>query len=742
MKKITSIIAAASVAVIAVSCAKEITPEVSVESSPKLTRCILNVAIDPEMKLTFDGGKTSWVAGDEIAVYQYGRYKASATKKGEFTRDKTQNIFTARTTGENFFDGSIAGYLPIDTSGDGNAYNGETAQANNFYMWYPKSAIKSYSMSNSVTGLIVPLEQTGLLADLGKYAIFNSGISENGNIEYDSERDILKITASTTMKCITPIVKFTVPESLNACRIDISGMKDSAPAALAGDFSVRGSGSSSSFVAPTETSITINNGGANISGDVYVVLAPTSIGSGRVDTNDATSLVFTVFNKDGGRASVTGSIKTGNPFVSSAISYVGSLPATLDYKYVINTDLKLLEGQEPIVTLCDTLAGSTFFYTFGMGSCAEPTTSSTQFKACEGFSIPASPDDFSGTVFKILIHNEAHGDKTVSGLLRYWVFTSTNSMGAAFLDNPVEAGGSRTVNEMTVSNKKTDSAINFEKITTAYLGCNSSLYMTVPIRNTSNVSVFMTIQSNSSSSVRPYKVYKNDAATSMSSSTVPYASGSVTNVKTYIVHNIDGMKAGDPLTLWCNGGTYIYNYAVLETAETISSFPEAPDKICISVDFSKIGLPTSSSAALVGEYEFTTSGYPFSLYTYTGKMSEEPFTKYYYDKSNSRLLITRSAEGTQTDAAVYIGIPAINGYKLSKVTFTTSSKNKVAWVLAARDKNATKLGVFTVPQEGSADPVDVTVSDPGNLENYYFRFNNTSSVYISSFSVTYEKVNN
>ena len=739
MKKITRIIAAASFVALAASCAKEMTPELPGVEDVTLTKCTLSVSIDPDVKLSLDGTKTSWDAGDELAVFQYGRYKASETKKSQYNRNATANKFTARTTGEDTFDGTIANFKLRDISGDAAPYNNETSQANTFYIYSPASAVNGYAMSTSVTTLEVPAVQSGNVSDFGKYAIFNGQIAEEGNINYDESTSTLQITGTTSLKCITPVLKFNVPESLGATKIEIYGRDTTGSVALAGQFKMRGSGSTSDFTAATiDSLLTISRGGDVISGDVYAILIPTKMTGTRALQNEASKLVFKVFNAQGGYALVNGSLKNETVFKNGVITSVGSLPASLDYKCVLSSELVLLANTTPTVTLRDTLAGSSFYYTSGIESCADPTTASRQFYAKDGFALNVSSRDYSVGVVKVLVHNATYGDKVISALVRNWGFNASSSIGLAFNGKDLDAGASRTVDDMTVTNKHT-AALNFEKFQPDFIVASSNFYMSLPVKNSSNVSVLACVCSNSSSSVRPYKFYKASAAEAIAGAET-VASGIVAaTVSTPFTFNLGNMNSGENVAFWANGGTNIYNLVILETAATITNVPEAPDELKISVDFSSVGLPTGSSTALKGDYDFNCAGYPFGIYSHV--TSDTDFVNYWYDTSNKRL--TWKKQGNESeDLGGYIKIPAIGGYTLKQVLFGTTSNNKASQVLDGNFKTAKVLGSFKVPDQSGAKDIVIDVTDPGNLDCYYFRFSLSTSLYVSYFTVVYAKSQN
>ena len=314
MKRIITLASAVSFMLLTISCKKEFTPEVNPIEETVLTECTFTASIE-DSKLTLNGLKSSWDNGDEIAVCQSKKLNATDN------RDATLNKFTAQSSGDEvYFKGTIANYKAKEEGG----------QDNEFIFTYPFSAIGSYNGSiQTLAELTVPSTQTGQIADFGKYAHYNNKFVEDAtNTIYDGGK--LSFNVNVSLTCITPVIKFNVPVSLNATKIEIYGSNETgAPVGITGKYTYRLSGSTAGFTPANESKLTIFNKDNVISGETYAVLAPTSMTGTRALQNDATTLTFKIYSGETLIGGFEGNL-SGNQPKNGVIMDLGTLPTTFN----------------------------------------------------------------------------------------------------------------------------------------------------------------------------------------------------------------------------------------------------------------------------------------------------------------------------------------------------------------------------------------------------------------------------
>lgn len=264
MKTIKYTLSAALALFVAASCTKQFGDDFQVSESKGVdVKAVFEAQLeegedDASRALLQSNGSLKWENEDKIAVYQFYYYEKDKL------RDKTKNIFTS--DGSCRFNGEIANYHPLGTGGSTNRY----------VAGYPADRISTFSLTTGKAKVTIPSTQTGLLSDFKKYAVYFAYMSEySTTVSYDAEESTLTFLQPFNMFCITPILKFSIPEGSNISKIVLTAKDGENDVKISGtitDFkpyqaSTVGTGSA-------ETQITIENSGSVLSGDVYVALAP------------------------------------------------------------------------------------------------------------------------------------------------------------------------------------------------------------------------------------------------------------------------------------------------------------------------------------------------------------------------------------------------------------------------------------------------------------------------------------
>ncbi len=175
---------------------------------------------DMSKALLQSNGGLQWENGDQIGVYQTGKYSET------HTRDNSENIFTS--DGTCLFTGEIANYHPRD---------GKNGVENRFTAVYPADR-GVYATATGKANVTIPSTQTGLLSDFKKYAVYFGYVRENtSTVSYDAENATLTFLKPFNMFCISPILKFNVPAELKVSRIVVSAQNSEGDVNIAGKIS-------------------------------------------------------------------------------------------------------------------------------------------------------------------------------------------------------------------------------------------------------------------------------------------------------------------------------------------------------------------------------------------------------------------------------------------------------------------------------------------------------------------------
>lgn len=429
MKKTLEFISILATVFFAASCSKNADVENNQQGEQTdAVKC--KIIFDENTKVTFTSeGKFTWNSGDKIAVFQDGYYAT------DHQRNADQNTFTTEDAGNPaVFDGSIKGWQP----------KGEGGTPNVFYIVYPQftSTLIKHYIKNQKTIMAVPSTQTGVKNAAARNCHFITGIAEDDFVSY--EKGELIIRGSGTLTATTPLFKFNLPEEYQATKIEITGTDAKGNVAgLAGTYQFNLTMGTDDFWVTTDqskancmaTTLTIENEGNVLSGDLYAVMAPncysyseTADGSKIIKNleNNIKTISFTIYNAEGGSLVFTKTLK-GDNFKNGTIKDLGTLPTGKGYRTPVPGELTLLETPLTVGGVTERTAasiknapttGCTFYYTTD-GS--EPTTSSNTFDVATGFSVDSQWDNpFSKYTVKVLIHttDTQYEDKIVEGLVR------------------------------------------------------------------------------------------------------------------------------------------------------------------------------------------------------------------------------------------------------------------------------------------------------------------------------------
>lgn len=442
MKKYLQIIAAVA-AVMTVSCTKQSETD---SASPKGNDVKAYFEASAKgVRAVLDGTDVSWEEGDEIAVFQYGRWKLNTN------RDNTKNIFTS--DGTTKFSGTIKGYKVRDTSEDDQGDS--KSQPERFYAAYPAASCSACGISTAKYKVTVPASQTGLISDFKKNAIFLGYLNTSimGSVtSYDEGTQTLTFLRPFDMFCMTPALKFNVPASLGINKIVVSGLdadgKDVPFAATLGD--LRADSEWSIVTTAGKESITngspvtvSRSGNSVISGDVYVFIAP---GASELIKNEgvfqwtqysspAKTIRFDLSTTDGKTATltlpITGEIKAGTiknlPTFPTEIAW--KLPAGPGIaKVEINKTTLNPDDPQPIteykrILLTAKNASSTIKY--GYSTESVPGTADNDYtdtgieRGCPAY-------------LKFTVSTEGYSDYTAHAML--WVLNNKYEFGKTFTD--------------------------------------------------------------------------------------------------------------------------------------------------------------------------------------------------------------------------------------------------------------------------------------------------------------------
>ncbi len=344
MKTLKYTLLAAVSIFVAASCTKESTGDIQPSEGVDVKAVFEAVAEDDMSKaLLQSNGGLQWENGDQIAVYQYGNY-ATGTP-----RDKSKNIFISDGTCR--FSGTIAGYKPL----------GEGGATNRYYAAFPASRCNSFGYSTGQYTISIPEQQTGNFVDFDNYAMYLGYLrpsKEEDIVSYDESTQTLTFIESFKMLCITPVLKFRVPESLNVSRIVLSAKNaDGNDVNLAGKTSKnRIDAAYTPAVSTSSSEIIIDNNGEILSGDVYAVLSPDTCtkpsgSSTSLFKSSAKTLTLNLSTPQGATASLQMTL-TGE-ILAGTIKNLPALPTSVNWILPAGPGISAIENNKTSITLED-----------------------------------------------------------------------------------------------------------------------------------------------------------------------------------------------------------------------------------------------------------------------------------------------------------------------------------------------------------------------------------------------------
>ena len=412
MKNSIKLICAAAMTAGLFSCAKN---ETIGTPAPALTPATISVSADG-MKATLNGKALAWTSGDEIAVYQYGKYNASDT------RDASKNIFTFSSGNE--FTGTIAGYQPL----------GEGGAAERYYVAFPAANCSACGITTGKYKIDIPAEQTGLLSDFAKNATYLGSLNAKTEPVTSYEGGVLTFLKGFNLYCATPVLKFNVPAALNLTKITIS-LKDANDAAVAasGQIQCRSDAAGNFTAVTSNNTVVIYNAGNVISGDVYAVLVPTECPAVGVFKNSAKTIIFDVLNSSSSAATIklplTGEITSGT------LKNLPSLPSNIAWDLPAGPGISQIamasnSGTAGKILVTPEESTSTIKYGRSLSSLAEiESTESTYSDGINSIgNITSGQDATTGVVFtKFAVQTEGYSDYKASAMT--WPFTKDKGFG-------------------------------------------------------------------------------------------------------------------------------------------------------------------------------------------------------------------------------------------------------------------------------------------------------------------------
>lgn len=431
MKKIFYF-AAALALILPSSCNKEIaTPEVA--PGAKTVKVTMGTIGDAVSKVSLNGNSFEWEEGDQ-AIFRFSNTTYSDAKMG--------NVLTASGAGSAVrFTGNISG---VSLKADGTVENVYAYYSKNGAFWADNNVYRAHAVANV---------QTGRMEDLDEHVLYASYIPTSKiKSTKDENNDITSISFNAEMTPYFSIVKINVPQSLNLNRIvmnsatDIAGfilVRPQTEATAIGSGTAQNvnrtststAGSTASIDRDHYKTITIEQGGNVISGDVYFVILPDKFD--KVTTKryycSAKSLKFTFIS---GEKTVDYEAKLNDFIFMGDLKDLGEIPANIMDSKLPKVDagqISLINGDGSYkVTIKDPNESCEYYYEVGSskGDCPVPTVNSQKLNVDEG--LPLSLSASSATYFiRILAHTEdpTCRDVIMTAYLKNWKMNSSCPVG-------------------------------------------------------------------------------------------------------------------------------------------------------------------------------------------------------------------------------------------------------------------------------------------------------------------------
>ena len=345
MKTMRYILFAAVSVIVAASCTKEQAGDLQQPTGGVDVKAVFEAVPEDDMSkaLLQPNGGLQWEDGDLIGVYQTGKYAEG------LTRDNSKNIFTS--DGTCVFEGEIANYHPrVGKEGIENRYTAVYPADNDDN---DKNDRCDYATATGTANVTIPSQQTGQLSDFKKSAVYFGYIRESAStVSYDADNATLTFLQPFNMFCITPVLKFNVPAELKVRKIVVSAKNAEDDVKISGQISGFKPYSASTInTTSAKTTVTVENGGEVLAGDVYVALAPDLEVAGQshpLFKSSATSLVLNLFLASGASASLT--LPLTGEVVAGTIKNLPSLPTSIDWDYPEGPGISAIEINKTAIT--------------------------------------------------------------------------------------------------------------------------------------------------------------------------------------------------------------------------------------------------------------------------------------------------------------------------------------------------------------------------------------------------------
>lgn len=397
MKKIEFVLVAAMAVV---SCAKENISKSPVSESYPIE---LTASAGDAGKLSLNGTAFSWTAGDLLKL----------RAGGVSDWDASGNVYDALTAAS---DGAVSSFTGTVRYAAGNA----------IYCFYGAGFTGT---SASVASRTVSAAQTGKLSDLKDNAVLWAAVPATDVVNTGSTYAV-----SATMAPAFGLIKLNVAESLSVKSIEINGRS------LAGTLVVDASKAPGTegfiSIASPSDAVTVSNGGAVLSGDIYAVVLAGVYSSGSY-SNPTTDLSITFTNTSDQTATVSKTLRS--PILLCGIKDLGNV-TSLDFSGGKKTPVggfpTLLftvdQNDGHFVSVKDSVANCTFYIQEPdiLGNVPDPTPETSPFfYARQGYYLQNLPSHNQKAYFKILIHttDPNYSDAIYKCYYRNWDFRDNNS---------------------------------------------------------------------------------------------------------------------------------------------------------------------------------------------------------------------------------------------------------------------------------------------------------------------------
>jgi len=359
---------------------------------------------EPVTRVSLSGTTLSWEVGDKLRC----RWNSGDTYSDT---DACQTLTAQTAAAASTFEGVFTYY---NESGNLYYYYSEDGE-------FVSSTSVAYKHSISAT-------QTGQLADLKNHLLFY-GVKYNSGLTFNKTGGVVTgISFKAEPGAFFSIVKLNVPESLGVTSIALTGTSN-----IAGTARVQPQKNNSISTTSTGvrfyrsgddtqgTTVTVSNGGATLSGDVYFVLMPDAYDSDADEYYCSTESLSFTFTTGSGDITITRDLNSC--IYNASLKDLGSVPSTLKPTLADPGTLCVVSGKELSIGVADYNTECTYYYetsTTSFADCATPTTSSTSFDPSTGFTI--STTNGSDEYYIKVRAESTSGNAILRGYVKSWTF--------------------------------------------------------------------------------------------------------------------------------------------------------------------------------------------------------------------------------------------------------------------------------------------------------------------------------